>query len=443
MATQHKHKFSAIILAAGKGTRMRSRMPKVLHKLAGMPLIGHVVAAVQSLSPEHIVTVVAPGMEAVQAAAQGAHFAVQHEQMGTGHAVKCAVEQKLSAYTGTVLILCGDTPLITPATLERLISASTSTDVVVVGMRVENPTGYGRMVTDGDTLKAIVECRDATAEQKQITLCNSGVLAISGAHLAGLLSGLKNNNAAGEYYLTDVVAVANEKGLRCTVIEADSAELAGINSRVQLAQVESVFQSRMRIRAMEQGATLVDPASVFFSADTYLGQDVVVHPNVVFGPKVHVGDNVEIKAFSHIEGTRIENGATIGPFARLRPGTHVGEAAHVGNFVELKNTQLKKGAKANHLSYVGDSEVGEGANIGAGTITCNYDGVNKFKTTIGKDAFIGSNSSLVAPISIGEGAIVGAGSVITHDVPNGALAVARGQQSNVDGKAIEIKLRKK
>jgi len=447
MTTEYKHKFSAIVLAAGRGTRMRSKLPKVLHKLGGEPLLGHVLSAIAPLSPEHVVTVIAPAMESVQAAGReyipGGHFAVQHEQLGTGHAVRSAVEQKLSAYQDTVLILCGDTPLISSATLARLLDAAAKADVVVLGMRMLNPTGYGRLITIDGKLKQIVECRDATPEQKKVDLCNSGMMAFKGKYLGDLLAGLKNDNNAGEYYLTDAIAAAVAKGLTCTVVEADSAELGGINSRLQLAEAEHILQGALRRRAMEQGATLIDPATVYFSRDTQLGQDVVVHPSVVFGRGVVVGDGVEIRSFSHLEGARVEAHAIIGPFARLRPGTLVGESAHVGNFVELKNTNLKKGAKANHLAYIGDSEVGESANIGAGTITCNYDGVNKYKTIIGPEAFIGSNSSLVAPVNIGAGAVVGAGSVIVGDVPDGALAITRADQKIREGKGNELRARKK
>jgi len=441
MNTEHKAKFATIILAAGGGTRMRSDLPKVMHTLAGQPMITHVLAAAQPLSPEKMVVVVAPGMDSVRAAAAWCSFAVQEKQQGTGHAVQCA-ETALAGYPGTVLVLYGDTPLITSDTIRGVLRAMESADIVVLGMNVEDPTGYGRLIVDSSgQLEEIVECRDAKGEHKSVTLCNSGVMAVKGKHLFALLKKIKAANAAGEYYLTDIVSEADKDGLHCHVVVADASELAGVNTRAQLAQAEKVVQRRLRASAMEQGATLVDPDSVYFSMDTKLGRDVVVYPQVVFGPGVSVSDNVEIRSFSHIEGAQISSGAIVGPFARIRPGSIVGEGAHVGNFVELKKTTLGKNAKANHLSYVGDTEVGEGVNIGAGTITCNYDGTNKFKTTIGAHAFIGSNTSLVAPVTIGEGAIVGAGSVITQDVEAGALALERSPQVNKLAKATEIKQR--
>ncbi|NBX03357.1 MAG: bifunctional UDP-N-acetylglucosamine diphosphorylase/glucosamine-1-phosphate N-acetyltransferase GlmU [Alphaproteobacteria bacterium] len=447
MSNAHKHNFAAVILAAGQGTRMKSAMPKVMHKLAGQPLIAHVLASIAPLHPERTVVVIAPHMDSVRDTAlkmsPACKVAIQDKQQGTGHAVLCA-EEALAGYEDTVFVLYGDTPLISPRTLHHLQHAAMQAEVVVLGMELDNPTGYGRLVVDANgLLREIVEEKDANPQQKQITFCNSGVMAISGKHLVPMLKQLKNANAAGEYYLTDIIAIAGGMGLTCGAMEADPVELAGINSREQLAQAESVMQGWLRQHHMSEGATLIDPQTVYFSVDTQLGKDVVIHPNVVFGANVRVADNVEIRSFSHVEGASIETGATVGPFARLRPGTSIGENGHVGNFVELKNTKLGKGAKANHLSYVGDSEVGEGANIGAGTITCNYDGINKFKTIIGAGAFIGSNSSLVAPVTIGSGAIVGAGSVITQDVPDDALAVTRAEQKNIAGKGKELKARKK
>jgi bifunctional UDP-N-acetylglucosamine pyrophosphorylase / glucosamine-1-phosphate N-acetyltransferase len=436
MTNQHKNKlssaFAAVILAAGKGTRMRSGLPKVLHKLAGTPLVNHVLSAVAPLSPERLIVVVGQGSESVEktvkAHSVAATCVLQSEQLGTGHAVNVAAPE-LANYSGHVLVLYGDTPLITTATLRTLCEASSTADVVVLGMHLDTPTGYGRLLQNaaGD-LVGIVEEKDASDAQKTITLCNSGILMVRAASLFGWLSQLRPNNAAGEYYLTDIIGLAAAEGKQCRVVTAPAAELAGINTRAQLAQAEVALQDRLRARAMEQGATLIDPASIFLSADTQLGEDVVVHPHVVFGAHVVVEDGAEIRSFSHIEGAHIGRSAIVGPFARVRPGSVVGAAAHVGNFVELKNTQLGAGAKANHLSYVGDSIVGAGANIGAGTITCNYDGVNKHKTFIGEGAFIGSNSSLVAPVSIGAGARVGAGSVITENVPDGALALGRAHQ---------------
>lgn len=442
MTIQNKHKlmkeFSCIILAAGKGTRMKSALPKVMHTLAGMPMVTHVLSALAPLTPEKTVVVIAPGMDSVRKAAgkydEGVKFAVQSEQAGTGHAVSCAREELLE-YAGKILILYGDTPLITTDTLARILNSAQSAEIVVLGMRLSNPYGYGRLLTDSNgRLKEIIEERDASPEQKAINLCNSGVMAVSGKYLFSMLEKLTPNNNAGEYYLTDIVGLAGDMGLHCHVVEADAAELSGINTRGQLAAAEFFLQQKLRAKMMENGVTLIDPASVFFMADTKIAPDVVIHPQVVFGAGVTVESGVEIRPFSHIEGTHIKSGAIIGPFARLRPGSVVGENAHVGNFVELKNTSLGSGAKANHLSYVGDAEVGEKANIGAGTITCNYDGVNKHKTTISAGAFIGSNSSLVAPVVIGTGALVGAGSVITKDVPDNMLALERSAQVNKERK---------
>ncbi|MDE3059975.1 MAG: bifunctional UDP-N-acetylglucosamine diphosphorylase/glucosamine-1-phosphate N-acetyltransferase GlmU [Pseudomonadota bacterium] len=447
MNANHKHKFAAVVLAAGSGTRMKSSFPKVMHRLAGQPMIAHVLTTLNILEPERSVVVIAPSMDMVRDAAletmPDCKLALQDRQQGTGHAVGCA-EAALSGYAGTVLVLYGDTPLITESTLSRLLVAMQSADVAVLGMRIADPTGYGRLIVDSSgQLEEIVECKDASPEQKGITLCNSGVMAAKGTHLFSLLKKIQPNNAAGEYYLTDIVEQADAQGLHCHVVEAEAGELAGINSRAQLAEAEKVIQQRLRHKAMTEGATLIDPESVYFSMDTALGRDVVVHPQVVFGPGVTVEDKAEIRSFSHIEGAQVRKGAVIGPFARLRPGSVVGEAAHVGNFVELKKTTLGKGAKANHLSYIGDAEVGEGANIGAGTITCNYDGANKYVTIIGAEAFIGSNTSLVAPVTIGAGAMVGAGSVITDDVEADALAIARPRQVSKPAKAREIKKRKK
>ncbi len=447
MKTVNKYNFSCVVLAAGKGTRMRSAMPKVLHKIAGKPLAAHVLASVAPLAPVQVITVIAPSMENVQAACwrerTSCEFAVQTQQKGTGDAVRSALP--LLAKCDTVLVLYGDTPLMKSETLAALLEKSAHCEVAVLGMQMENPTGYGRLVTgENGKLEQIVECKDASPTQKKITLCNSGIMAIRSKLLPDLLAKLSTQNASKEFYLTDIIAHANNAGHRCVVAVAeDAAELAGINTRAQLASAEAVLQARLRAAAMENGATLVDPSTVFFSADTVLGSDVVVHPFVVFAAGVKVGNNVEIRSYSHIEGATIESGAIIGPFARLRPNTVIEENAHVGNFVELKATRLGAGAKANHLAYIGDADVGEGANIGAGTITCNYDGVNKYKTTIGEGAFIGSNSSLVAPVSIGSGAMVGAGSVITDDIEAGALAIARSAQIVKPGKGAELKARKK
>ncbi len=448
MKTVNKYNFSCVVLAAGKGTRMRSSLPKVLHKIAGKPLVAHVLASVAPLAPVQVITVIAPHMENVQAACwrerPACEFAVQTQQKGTGDAVRSALAL-LDKKAESVLVLYGDTPLMKSETLAALLERSAHCDIAVLGMQMQNPTGYGRLVTgENGKLEQIVECKDASPTQKKITLCNSGIMVIRSKLLPDLLAKLSTQNASKEFYLTDIITHANNAGHRCAVVVAeDAAELAGINTRAQLASAEAVLQARLREAAMENGATLVDPSTVFFSVDTVLGSDVVVHPFVVFAAGVKVGNHVEIRSYSHIEGATIESGAIIGPFARLRPNTVIEENAHVGNFVELKATRLGAGAKANHLAYIGDADVGEGANIGAGTITCNYDGVNKYKTTIGEGAFIGSNSSLVAPVSIGSGAMVGAGSVITDDIEAGALAIARSAQIVKPGKGAEIKARKK
>ena len=427
---------AAIILAAGKGTRMKSHLPKVLHPIAGRPMIGHVLASLAPLGCAPIVVVVGPGMEAVSKAVAPNRTALQAEQLGTGHAA-LAAKAALGQREGDVLILYGDTPFISTETFEALLARRHAEDrpaAVVLGMRPDDPTGYGRLLVDGEgQLEAIVEHRDATAEQRRIGLCNSGVMAVDGALLWDLLGEVGNDNAKGEYYLTDIVALARRRGRLAAAIEAPAEELVGINSRAELAAAEALLQDRLRARAMEGGATLIDPASVWLSFDTRLGCDVVIGPHVVFGPGVEVADGVVIRSFCDLEGARIEAGAEIGPFARLRPGSIIGPKAKVGNFVETKNTTLAAGAKANHLTYLGDTRVGEKTNVGAGTITCNYDGFGKYRTEIGAGAFIGSNSALVAPVTVGDGAIIAAGSVITQDVAADALAVGRGRQVEKSG----------
>jgi len=433
---------AAVVLAAGKGTRMKTELPKVLHKLAGRPMIAHVLANLAPLGCERIVVVVGPGMESVGGAVAPHATALQAEPLGTGHAV-LAAWSALEGFAGDVLVVYGDCPFISSATIGKLIARRRAADgpaVVVLGMRPADPAQYGRLVLGADgLLEAIVEYRDANAEQRAITLCNSGVMAIDGARLFGLLDRVGNANAKGEYYLTDIVAIARADGAACAVVEAPADELIGINSRAELAAAEAILQNRLRAQAMENGATLTDPQSVFLSYDTRLGRDVVVGPNVVFGPGVEVADGAEIKAFSHLEGAKVAGGAAIGPFARLRPGTVVGEKARIGNFVEAKNAQVGAGAKANHLTYLGDAVIGPGANVGAGTITANYDGFNKHKTEIGADVSIGSNTVLVAPVKVGRGAIVGAGSVITQSVSPDALALGRGRQTEKPGWAAKFR----
>ncbi|MFQ5619996.1 MAG: bifunctional UDP-N-acetylglucosamine diphosphorylase/glucosamine-1-phosphate N-acetyltransferase GlmU [Rhodospirillales bacterium] len=431
-----KEKTAAIVLAAGLGTRMESRLPKVLHRLAGRPMIGHLMETLAGMEFERIVVVVGDDMEAVVDAVAPHRTVVQKDRLGTGHAVRTACEA-VDGFDGTVLVLYADAPLISRETLTRALAARRAAPgpaVVVLGFRPSDPGPYGRLIVDADgTLEAIVEAGDATPEQGAIDLCNAGVMAIDSGPLPGLLKRVGRDNAKGEYYLTDIVAMARGDGLTCAVVEGDEAELIGVNSRADLARAEAVVQERLRAAAMAGGASLADPETVYFSHDTRLGRDVTVGPHVVFGPGVAVGDGVEILAFCHIEGARIAAGARIGPFARLRPGADIAAQAHIGNFVEIKNAQVETGAKINHLAYVGDSRVGAKANVGAGTITCNYDGFAKHHTDIGAGAFIGSNTALVAPVTVGDGAIVGAGSVITGDVAADALALTRPDQEELKG----------
>ena len=422
---------------------MRSDRPKVLHMLAGRPMIGHVLAAAEALEADPIVVVLAPGMDEVARAVAPHRVAIQAEQRGTGDAVKAA-RQALDGFIGDVLVLLGDGPLVRSETLAAMRASRRDEAVTVLGIRVAGETPYGRLVQASDgTLDRIVEARDAPPEIRKIDLCNSGFMLVDGARLFDLLDRIETGNVQGEYYLTDIVAVARRAGLTCRVFEADMDQPLGINSRAELAQAEAAMQTRLRRQAMDSGATLIDPQTVWFSHDTRLGRDVTIEPNVFFGPGVSVGDNVQIKAFSHIEGATVENGAIIGPFARLRPGASIGAAAHIGNFVEVKNARIDARAKANHLSYIGDADVGAGANIGAGTITCNYDGFGKYRTVIGAGAFIGSDATLVAPVTIGDGAFIGAGSTITHNVPADALAVARGRQATKPGWAKIFRAKKR
>jgi bifunctional UDP-N-acetylglucosamine pyrophosphorylase / glucosamine-1-phosphate N-acetyltransferase len=439
-----RNRFSAIILAAGGGTRMRSKKPKVLHEIAGRAMIAHVLDAVRALDPIETVVVLAPQMDSIAKAVAPATVAIQNEARGTGHAVQAA-EKALSATVDTVLVLFGDTPLVRAETLERLLAArQDGAAVVIAGMRPADPGPYGRLVEDGQGgLVRIVEAKDATPEEFAIALCNGGIMAIDAQRAVDLVGRIGCDNAKGEYYLTDIVAIARADGLRCAVVELPAEDVLGVNTRTELAEAEAIMQQRLRARAMANGATLIAPETVFLSADTTFGQDVVVEPNVVFGPGVSVGDNALIRSFSHFDNARIGPGAIVGPFARLRPGAVLEQDVHVGNFVEVKATRIHAGAKANHLSYLGDSEVGAGTNIGAGTITCNYDGFNKHRTTIGAGTFIGSHATLVAPVSIGDGAFVAAGSVVTRDVPADALTIGRGTQIDKPGRAIELRAKLK
>lgn len=425
-----------IVLAAGQGTRMNSDLPKVLHRLGGAPLFWHAVNAGQALQPERTILVTGHGSEAVAKAAADVdlevEIAVQAEQLGTGHAVAQAAPL-LQGFQGDAVVLFGDTPFMTSETLEKMQAARKSHDVVILGFEPDDAGRYGRLVMDGDTLERIVEYKDATSAERGIGLCNGGVVMADAATLMSLVAEIGNDNAAGEYYLTDVVAIANARGLTATAVTCPEGETLGINTRAQLAQAEALFQAHARDAALEAGVTLTAPDTVFFSFDTHIGRDVEVEPNVIFAPGVTVETGAHIRAFSHLESAHVGQGAVVGPYARLRPGTEIGNDAKVGNFVEVKNAVLGEGAKANHLTYLGDAEVGDGANIGAGTVTCNYNGAEKFRTEIGARAFIGSDTMLVAPVRVGAEAITASGTVVTKDVPDGALALGRADQVTKPG----------
>ncbi len=420
------------VLAAGKGTRMRNALPKVLHPLAGLSLIEHVLGNAQELQSVRTVVVIAPGMSEVAAAIEksvpGTAIVIQEPQLGTGHAVRTALDEL--PQDGTVLVLFGDTPLLRAATLARLVRAREDADaaVAVLGMRPDDPAGYGRLKLDGDRLVAVIEDRDADLELKRTAACNSGVMAFDARRLPSLLADLALHGDKGEYYLTDTVALAVARGWACVAVLGPAEEGMGVNSQAQLAEAGEHLQQRLRGRLLEAGVILHDPATLHLSADTEVEAGAVIEPYVVIGPGVRIGAGAVIHSFCHLERATIAAGAEIGPFARLRPGSDIGEGAKIGNFVETKNTRLDPGAKASHLSYLGDTTVGAAANVGAGTITCNYDGFNKYPTRIGAGAFIGSNTALVAPVTIGDQAIVAAGSTITADVPRGAFAIARARQ---------------
>ncbi|MEJ0061766.1 MAG: bifunctional UDP-N-acetylglucosamine diphosphorylase/glucosamine-1-phosphate N-acetyltransferase GlmU [Alphaproteobacteria bacterium] len=440
-----KTALACIVLAAGRGTRMRSDLPKVLHPLAGLPMLGHVLKAAAALTPERTVVVTGPGMEDVAKFAAPHDTVTQKMQQGTADAV-LAAQSKLKDFSGEVLVLYGDTPLVTASALQKLRDARQAADaaVVVAAFEAEEPAAYGRVVTDEDgQVTAIVEALDATPEQKTIRLCNAGMMLMKSPLMWDLLAAIDNNNAKREYYLTDAVSLARERGLKTAHAEIPAEAALGINDRVELAALEHIMQQRLREKAMRGGATLQDPQTVYFSHDTAIGRDVTVGANVIFAPGVTVEDGAQIRAFCHLEEARVGKGAIVGPFARLRPGTDLGAGAHVGNFVEIKKSAVGAGTKINHLTYIGDAEIGAGANIGAGTITCNYDGFRKHRTSIGDGAFIGSNTALVAPVEIGAGAFIGAGSVITDNVPPGTLAVARGRQVNFENWARKIRGEKK
>jgi bifunctional UDP-N-acetylglucosamine pyrophosphorylase/glucosamine-1-phosphate N-acetyltransferase len=433
-----QRRFAVVILAAGQGTRMRSDTHKVLHPIASRPVLLHLLDRVDALGAERRVVVVGKGREQVEAAIAGrdASIAFQAEQKGTGHAVQQAAAA-LEDYDGPILVLYADTPFVEAETLRRMLDrldGDGGPGVVVLASCPDDPLKYGRIILGkGDRIAKMVEYKDATEDERAVRLCNSGMMAVRASDLFRWLAKVGNDNAAGEYYLPDIVNIAAAEGREAVVIEGDPYETAGVNSRAELAHLELEWQRRRREQVLHEGATLIDPESVWFAYDTRLGRDVTVEPHVVFGPGVEIADGATIHAFSHIEGAAIGAGARIGPFARIRPGTRLGERSKVGNFVELKKAEVGEGAKVNHLSYVGDTVIGPRANIGAGTITCNYDGFGKYRTTIGAGAFIGSNTALVAPVTIGDGAVVGAGSVITRDVEPDSLAVERGEQKKIAG----------
>lgn len=428
-----------VILAAGQGSRMQSDLPKVLHRLAGAPLIGHALGVACTLEPEQVIVVAGHGADLVTKAVgkidPDARIVLQAEQLGTGHAVRQALPE-LEGFEGKVIVLYGDTPFIGEETLAAL--AAHPSDLVVLGFEAEDPGRYGRLIVSGRGLERIVEYKDADAATRDIALCNSGVMALDAALLRQLIVRLTNENASGEYYLTDLVALARAEGRSTDVVTCDESETLGINTRAELAAAEAAFQDRARSRALEDGVTLSDPSTVWFALDTVIGRDAVIGQNVVFGPGVTIESGAEILPFCHLEGCHVSSGATVGPFARLRPGAELGGDVHVGNFVEIKNAVLDEGAKVGHLTYLGDAHVGEHTNIGAGTITCNYDGVMKHRTDIGARAFIGSDTMLVAPVRVGDDAMTGSGSVITEDVPDGALALGRARQVTKPGLATRL-----
>ncbi len=437
------NKCLAIILAAGEGTRMRASQPKVLHEIGSHALLAHVLSAANAAGCNDIAVVVGPNHEAVESLAHKrapqAQIFRQTERRGTAHALLMA-RQAIERGAQQIIVMFADTPLVRPQTLAALRGAlSDGAAVAVLGFQAADPAGYGRLLTKGNELIAIREERDATADERAITFCNAGLMALAGKDALTILDKIGNANAKGEYYLTDAVAIAREMGLKTAAIETSEDDVRGINTKAQLAEAEAVLQQRLRAAAMEAGVTLVAPETVFLAADTKLGKDVTIEPHVVFGPGVTVEDGATIRSFSHLEGARVGKGARVGPFARLRPGADLGTGVHIGNFVEVKAAKVEAGAKANHLAYIGDARVGEGANVGAGTITCNYDGVAKHHTDIGKGAFIGSNSSLVAPVKVGDGAYVGTGTVVTKDVPADALAVGRATQTIKEGWAKRLR----
>ncbi|WP_170365858.1 bifunctional UDP-N-acetylglucosamine diphosphorylase/glucosamine-1-phosphate N-acetyltransferase GlmU [Ruegeria arenilitoris] len=430
-----------VILAAGKGTRMNSDIPKVLHPIAQVPMLVHAMRAGSVLAPERTAIVTGHGAEAVAKVAQAededARIVVQDQQLGTAHAVAQA-RAALDGFTGDVVVLYGDTPFLQPDTLERMIAARADNDLVILGFEAADPARYGRLVMNGDALERIVEFKDASDEERAITFCNSGLLACDAGTLFDLIDAVGNDNASGEYYLTDVVEIARDRGLKVTAVSCDEAQTLGVNSRADLAAADAVFQARARAELLDLGVTLMAPETVYLAADTVIGRDTVIEPNVVFGPGVTVESGAAIRAFSHLEGCHVSRGAVVGPYARLRPGAELAENTRIGNFVEIKNAEIAEGAKVNHLSYIGDASVGAGTNIGAGTITCNYDGVMKHRTVIGENVFVGSNTMLVAPVTVGSGAMTATGTIVTRDIEPDALAVGRAKQENKPGYARKL-----
>lgn len=428
----------AVVLAAGEGTRMKSELPKVLHPIGGRPLIDSVLDTARVGGVNRLCVVIGSGADKVRAhlgkAAPGAQVFEQRERLGTAHAA-LAAREALTEHQGPVLVLFGDTPLVRPTTISSLTERlSAGADIALLGFATDEPTGYGRLIIRDGRLVAIVEEKDADDATKAIRLCNSGIMAFRSGLLPELLEAIGNSNAKGEYYLTDAIAVGTAQGLRAeAVIGNDEGEFVGINDRAQLAAAEAIFQKRARAEAMAAGVTLIAPETVFFSFDTQLGRDVLVEPNVVFAAGVQVASGATIRAFSHLEGAKVASGAIVGPYARLRPGAQIAEDVHIGNFVEIKNARVDQGAKVSHLTYIGDASIGARTNVGAGTITCNYDGVFKHKTIIGADVFVGSNTVMVAPVTIGDNALTAAGSVITNDVPEDAMAFGRARQEIKEG----------
>ena len=421
--------IAVVILAAGKGTRMQSDLPKVLHPLAQVPILAHAIRSARFSDPEKMVIVAGHGFSQVaKAALEFAPDAIVVEQ------AKSALED----FDGDVIVLYGDTPFISEDTIAAIQSARRSSDLVVLGFDAADPARYGRLVTQGDVLDRIVEFKDATPEERAITLCNSGVMAAKASDLFSWIDRVGNSNASGEYYLTDCVGIARSAGKTATVVRCDEAETLGINSRAELASAEAAFQSRMRCEMLDTGITLYAPDTVFFAYDTVIGRDCIIEQNVVFGPDVTIESGATIRAFSHLEGCHVSRDAVVGPYARLRPGAELSEGVKIGNFVEVKNALIAEGSKVNHLSYIGDAEIGKGSNIGAGTITCNYDGVFKHRTTIGDNVFVGSNTMLVAPVTLGDHSMTASGSVITKDVPASDLAIARAEQVNKTGLAVKL-----